>query len=33
VITGNSVNVSSTDGSQNILGDKAWASMLLYGLQ
>jgi phospholipid/cholesterol/gamma-HCH transport system substrate-binding protein len=33
VITGNTVNVSTTDGSQNILGDKAWTSMLLFGLQ
>ena len=33
VITGNTVNVSTTDGSQAILGDKAWTSMLLFGLQ
>jgi phospholipid/cholesterol/gamma-HCH transport system substrate-binding protein len=32
VITGNTVNVATTDGSRAILGDKAWTSMLLFGL-
>jgi phospholipid/cholesterol/gamma-HCH transport system substrate-binding protein len=32
VITGNTVNVATTDGSQDILGDKAWTSMLTFGL-
>ena len=32
VITGNTVNVATTDGSSALLGDKAWTSMLLFGL-
>jgi phospholipid/cholesterol/gamma-HCH transport system substrate-binding protein len=33
VITGDTINVATTDGSQNVLGDKAWVSMLTFGLE
>jgi phospholipid/cholesterol/gamma-HCH transport system substrate-binding protein len=33
VITNDTLNVATTDGSQSVLGDKAWTAMLTFGLE